>query len=530
MKLIKRFGASFHTRTGAYIFFVLAAVAFFLMRSAAKWAGWLPEIYGEYFASAMLVAIGACALILLGLLFLAGKMKEYRALCVIHTVFCVLAGVLFGFTLVLNFGLDNGPNWPGIYNGLQFLQPNLLYLGLALGLPFFILLYPKLKKSAKIFTALLICIAVALPIAIPCFQAQTPFEMTTNPLVLDIGGDHYSVVFATNRNSTAYLRYTFEGEEFTVANAFSGRMNVGRVHSMRVPRDHLNANSYYVIVREVLSSLDSGTQFGVTIESPVFNFRGEYKDGLNILIATDWHAQPEKVLAAAAHLPAPDLLLMLGDLSGYNFEDNFILYTIAAGADITNSVIPAIYARGNHEMYGEMTHVIFPGLGLDSFYYQVRRGNILFTVADGADWSGERLDFSEFVRGTANSENDLFREEQLAWLADLEPGDEASFHFAAVHRPAFGNNEQRILFYEQLNRLGVDIQFSGDEHNLRLDQPGHERYNAPHPLLIAGGPMAGYGGDYIVSFAQVHADGAVHLLACDSTGVQHLDEIIQIRN
>jgi len=155
-------------------------------------------------------------------------------------------------------------------------------------------------------------------------------------------------------------------------------------------------------------------------------------------------------------------------------------------------------------------------------------GDYLFTVCDGADWSGERLDLRENIRGTTNSENDAYREEQLDWLASLEPGDEA-FHFAALHIPNFGNEAQRDRFYNELTRLGVDMQFSGNEHALYLDELNAGSYAAPYPLFIAGGPKDGsYGGLYVCSMAQVCADGSVHLLAYDSANEKLMDETIRI--
>jgi len=532
MKFLKRFEASFHSRTGAYIFYALTAAAFFFLLSAAEWASWIAELYplGERFVPTLLAAIGGCAVVNLGFLLAAKKLNRH-ALRTIHSIFCVLAGILFGYTLVLNFGLDAGLRWDRVQNGITYLLPNLPYLSLALGLPFAFVLYPALKKTARLILAVLISAAIALPLILIHFLPQEPFAMRTNPLVLDIGGGSYSVVFATNRESTAYVRYIFEGEEFTVADAFAGRMNIGRVHSFKVPREHLNGNSYHVIAREVLSSIDSGTEYGAAIKSPAFQFKGDYKEDLNILMAADWHDQPKKLLAAASNFPEPDLFIMLGDAASfYNTEDEFIINTIAAGADVTKSEIPAVYARGNHEIYGKMTEIIFPGLGLDSFYYQVRRGGYLFTICDGADWSGDRIDFSEYVRGSTNSENDVYREEQLDWLASLEPGDEA-FHFSALHIPDFGNEAQRDRFYSELGRLGIDLQFAGNEHALYLDEMNAGRYAAPYPLFIAGGPKDGsYGGIYVCSMAQVNAaDGTLRLLAYDSANEKLMDEKINIK-
>jgi len=530
MKFLRKFSASFHTRAGAFVFYALAAGAFILWHSA-RWAyGWIADLYPAGFIPLIFWLIGICAAATLAFLLLPKKLKERRALRVAHTIICVLAGAMFGYVFVLQFGLDSGPSMHAFRNGWVNLVPNLGYLGLALGLPFAFVIFPKLKKPAKVICAAAISLTVAATVLVPYAPVlQAPFGMQTLPLVLDIGDDNYSVVFVTNRRSTAYVRYTFEGEEFTVASAEDGRLRTGRIHSVIVPREHLNGNAYRIIAREVLLSIDSGVEFGTMIESDVFHFRGEFDDEVNILLGADIHNQGDKMIAAAANMPPADLFIMLGDMSSaVNSEDRLINYIIDFGAQVTRGEILAMFARGNHEMYGDYTHIIRPGLGMPSFYFQSRRGNLLFTIADGADWSGERLDFTEHVRGSANSENDLFREEQLAWLESLEPGDE-TLHFVAIHRPAFGNNEQRELFFGQLARFGVDMQLSADEHRLRLELPGEEgRYDAPHPLLIAGGPTDGYGGLMICTMVQVRADGSVRLLAYDSAGEQRMDETIRL--
>jgi hypothetical protein len=444
-------------------------------------------------------------------------------------VLCVLIGALFGFVFVLHFGLDNGPNMHAFRNGFTHLLPNLPYLGLALGLPFAFLIFPALKKPAKVVFAVVVSVAIAVTVIVSYIPVlQAPFGFLTNPLVLDVGDDNYSVVFATNRRSVAYLRYTLEGEEFTVASAEDGRLRTGRIHNVIVPREHLNSNAYYIVVREVLLSIDSGVEFGAVAQSDTFHFRGEFIDNPNILLGADLHNQGHNMITAAANMPEPDLFIMLGDMSsGVNNEYRLIRYIIDFGAQVTQSVIPAIFARGNHEMYGDYTHIIGPGLGMPSFFFQTQRGNILFTVADGADSYQDRPEeFLPFVRGTANSENNAFREQQLNWLETLESGDEL-LHFVAIHRPAFGHAEHRERFYAQMHRLGAHMQFSGDIHRLFLEMPGQEgaRFDAPYPILIAGGPTQGYTGLMICAMAQVNAvDGTVRLIAYNSANEQLMVE------
>jgi len=532
--MFKRFFASFHTRTGAFLFYALAAAAFLFLHSATFAHGWIAELYplGSAFVPTVLWVIAIFAMALLAFFLAAEKAREIKALRVTHAVICLLSGALFFYTALILFNIDSF-SWFGFARGFSHLAPNLIYLGAALILPFFFVIFPRLKKTVQAVLAVLTCLTVALAFIVPYIPALQPdFAFSTNPLVLDIGGDDYSIVFATNRNSTAYVRYTFQGEEFTVASAVDGRLRIGRIHNVTIPREHLNGNRYHIIAREVFSSHDSGTQFGATMHSDEFHFRGEFIDEPNILLAADIHNQGDRFLAAAANMPDPDLFIMLGDISSgvVNNCPAFLIYDIIGfGANATQSVIPAIFVRGNHEMYGEYTEIIRPGLGMPSFYFQTRRGNLLFSIVCSADFSGERLDFREFVRGTANTENNLFREEQLAWMESLAPCDE-TLHIALVHRPDFGNAAQRDLYYAQMLRLGADIQFSGEIHRLTLEMPGEDgRFGAPFPMLTAGGPTEGYGGLMIGAMAQVRANGTVHLLAYDSAGEQRMNQTIALR-
>ncbi|MDR0531953.1 MAG: metallophosphoesterase [Oscillospiraceae bacterium] len=537
MKFFRQMGKAFHSRVGAFVFYALAASAALFLHSA-QWAyGWIAELYPlhERFVPTLFCVIGAAAAAGLGFFIAAAKLPGSRAARAAHSVVCVFSGVLFVYTTVLLFGLDKGFDPPSLRAGLLFLAPNLPFLGLALGLPFAFVLYPAIKQPARAALAILISLAVIIPVTSTNFiPKKKSFAISANPLVLDVGNGYYSIIFATNHKSTAELTYRSKTEEVTLKDAAFGRMNVSRIHHFMAPREQFNGSKYQFSAREVLSSVNANTEFGSTLQSDEFQFQGAYADSLNILIASDWHDQPENLLAAAANFPPPDLFLMLGDFaSNYNSEDEFIRNTIAAGADATKSSVPVIYARGNHELYGEMTDQIYPNLGLEHFYYQVRRGKYLFTVCDGAeDWEDQRGSANEYETGSVNSEAGPYRDEQLAWLDTLAAPEAGTFHFSLIHIPNFdeGHADRQARFFGALNRLNADMQFSGHEHALHLDRPGEGEYQPPFPLMIDGGPEdGGYSGAYVCSMAQVSADGAVHLTAYNSLNKKLLDETLQIQ-
>jgi len=535
MSFLKSIAARLRRQGWAYLFFCLSCLSITFLHSA-RWAyDWIAELYplGEKFVPTLFGIMGACATVNL-VFFLAGdSFRKYRWTQVLGSIFDVLAIVLFAYSTVLLFGLDSGISALGLKNGATSIIPNLPYLGLAIGLPFVFVLYPKLKKNARIAVAIAITAVIVVPLlAVNIAASRQPFVYTAQPLVLDIGGDNYSIVCATNRASTAYLNYSYDGAEISLPDATAGRMNVSRIHHFIVPRDNINQNSYSITAYEVRSSINANTEFGTKITTPTYNFKGEYKDNLDILIASDWHDMPDKLASAAANFNQPDLFIMLGDAaSNYNSEDEFIINTIYAGALVTKSETPAIYVRGNHELYGEMTDIILPNLGLDKFYYQVERGKYLFTICDSAEGGASKTLPTPNTKGSVNTENKLYHQAQLDWLNALPVPSEDTLHFAAVHIPEFNTIDSQIStdFYAELEHLQVRAQFSGHEHFIGLFMPEEEDYSAPYPLLIDGGPKdGGYTGDYVCSFVSITESGQMHLQAYDSTGEKMLDKTLQV--
>jgi len=177
MKSFRRLGKAFRSRTGAYLFFSLAAAAFLFLHSS-QWAyGWIAELYplDDKFVPILFCVIGLCAAAMFGCLFAADKIRGNRILSAIQTSFSVLTGTLFTYTAILLFGLDKGFKPDSLGNGLTYLLPNLPYLGTAILLPLPFLLFPAPKKAVKIILTALTCAALLAP-ALPLVMHTGPKE------------------------------------------------------------------------------------------------------------------------------------------------------------------------------------------------------------------------------------------------------------------------------------------------------------------------------------------------------------------
>jgi len=181
MKFIKRIDKAFHTRAGSYIFFVMAAAAFTFLYGS-RWAyGWIAELYplGDKFVPVLFCVITLCAAATLIFLLAHPKAEGRRALRAIHTVFCVLTGVLFVYTTVLLFGFDKGFDPTALKNGFWYLLPNLPFLFIALGL---FLPFAIFQKTKKAFIAILIGLAAAAILApVLYFILYPPLKFTPSP-------------------------------------------------------------------------------------------------------------------------------------------------------------------------------------------------------------------------------------------------------------------------------------------------------------------------------------------------------------
>jgi len=208
----------FHSRVGSFVFYALAVAAFFFFRSATFAHGWMAEVYFPGFVSMMLWIIPAVAALLLVYMLLPKSWREHIVTRIVHAVFCVLAGIFFGYTAQILFSIG----WPvqafTYQRGWSELAPNFVYLLALFVLPFAWLVMPALKRRSRTVIAVLASVVMVTVLVAPHMTHRaSPLELQAYPLVLDIGDDNYSVVFATTRRAVAYVQFEVDGEEITLA-------------------------------------------------------------------------------------------------------------------------------------------------------------------------------------------------------------------------------------------------------------------------------------------------------------------------
>jgi len=182
MNILRKFGNALHSRIGTFIFFALATSALVFLHNS-RWAfGWMTEIYPAWFIPLLFGMMIACVVVTFAFplavtLFGEEKVKGIRGIKALYIAFAVLTGALFGYALVLLFGLDAGIHPYRLVNGMQSLAPNLIFIGVAMGLLTLFLWVRQPKKIAQ--TALILLIAGAIifsPLWLPARVADARWE------------------------------------------------------------------------------------------------------------------------------------------------------------------------------------------------------------------------------------------------------------------------------------------------------------------------------------------------------------------
>jgi predicted phosphodiesterase len=309
------------------------------------------------------------------------------------------------------------------------------------------------------------------------------FRIITDPLVLD-NGDCYTILWGTNLPAIPFVSYTYANRSFVIYGQTEGKPDISIIQRVRVPYDHLRNNTYCVHSTRVIDERSYGGIQGKTIHSGMYQFTG---DSCRVILSvSDWHESLDPLFECAQRFPRPDLVILLGDGSDINFDQDIIEFLIAPGAKLTHSECPAIYSRGNHDCRGLAAHNLASKLGLGGLYYQCARDGILFTVLDtGEDKSDDDWEYAGFAQWAQ------YNEEQEKWLMSLT-GPNARFHpgdfrlrICVAHIGELSDFDQEIKqnWKRALGQMGTDGLIVGHSHQIR-HTPRGER---PYVFMMDGG-------------------------------------------
>lgn len=330
--------------------------------------------------------------------------------------------------------------------------------------------WPNAVKAA--FVAVIVAVAVIIG-----YQLR-PCDFTYGAVVYAVEDD-YQIVFSTSDSALGWVE--IGGESYYDLYAGSMR-SVDKVHKVTVPQSVLDAaGGYTVCAKQMIYRGPFGGYTGDTI-SRDYTFRPvDTADGLNYFSLSDVH---EAVGAATKAATAPqcqnlDFIVLLGDLVSMveTEADAQLANELAHG--ITGGEIPVIYVRGNHEIKGEYSEVLYKYVGAkgQDFHYTVTLGDDVFAVV--LDMGEDHEDDWWEYYGTAQF--DLYRQAQTDMLKEvLASGEYENYRYrlALCHIPfvyvdkhgyfeAFRNEWTALC-----NEMDLDMALSGHKHVMWSFVPG----------------------------------------------------------
>ena len=369
----------------------------------------------------------------------------------------------------------------------------------------FALFYPALSCKAKKRVSAL-AVAAVLLIGFNKFYPLTPYSITSAPMVIDTG-DCYSVVFSTSDEGTAYVKYLYEGKEYTVYDQSGGRLNAdSRIHSIPVPYEHLKNSAYSIGSTRVIDEFSYGSRLGKTIVSDEYVFTVNESENQKWLVISDWHTMLDKAYAAIDNAGEYDGVVLLGDATpGVDFEEEVVRNIVEFGGEVSKGTIPVIYARGNHETRGAYASELADALGMEQFYHTASFGDYSFLILD----SGEDKDDSHSEYGGMTDYN-TYRASMVEWLKGTEMATDKVVTLCHSWKISDVETELSVAGWNELERIGARLMISGHEHQCRFlgEKEGYEKENfEAHPDIIGYLDGGKVGDDYIASMLTLSPDG-----------------------
>ena len=373
--------------------------------------------------------------------------------------------------------------------------------------------FPSISdKRARTVIVVLVLLIVILGVLFAVYPPVN-YEFMSDPMVIDTGSD-YSIVFATSAAGTGYVEYEYGGKSYVVYDENDGRINgSSTIHSVNVPYEHLNGNSYKIGSMRVFGEYAYGGMNGRTIESESYEFTAVSGEEQTLLCISDWHTRTKKAKSAVSHLGEYDGVIMLGDAAASMQKEELAAeYIVAFGGDITGGKIPVIFARGNHETRGAYAGELKDALGMHEFYYETTWGDYRFIILDSAeDKADDHVEYGGMADYTA------FRTRMVEWLESLEKTDKKTV--VICHSPTIAAEDYLAeRAFAKIDELGAGIMLSGHYHNCYLEideESGFATY-------VDGGHNNGV---FIASRVKLSASG-IELYACDVEGAEKLSETV----
>ena len=311
-------------------------------------------------------------------------------------------------------------------------------------------------------------------VCVPSISA--PF--TTHPAVF-IVEDTYQIAFATNATGIAWVEVG--GVKYEDANY--GLMNWNsKYHKITVPQSALNSVDSYKICFRALSDRIPYTPVPGTTASRTYPFDGIPTNPV-FYCASDQHGSNDYNLAISTY-KAFDVYVIDGDYTSTLTKDGDLKLLLDMAGSVTKGRKPTIYARGNHEVRGSMSHELYRVSGYShttGAYYRVQMPGIFALVLDAGE---DKVDSHEEYGGTVDFAT--YRKEQTEWLRKIvkdREWEKYPVRMVFCHVPfAFYAVDTFESVYsewtELLDEMGISLVVSGHTHSQAFYNPTATRYKS----------------------------------------------------
>ena len=338
------------------------------------------------------------------------------------------------------------------------------------------------------------------------------FKIDNAAAVFETGDEMYTVMWTTTRPGSGYVTYTYDGKDYTVNDQENGCIrSLDTIHSVRVPKEHLDHNTYVVHSQYVATKQGYDAVKGKTVSSEPVHFKGyDGQDELNVLVLSDIHENRASADDAVKHFDEqPDLVVLNGDITSTMVEKKQVGTIISYANHFSNGgEIPVAYLRGNHETRGEYASEMpkYFKTGNDGLYYSFTYGPVHVLALDSGE---DKEDSHEEYSGLVDFTTYIAHESE--WLKNLTPEPDAQYNICFVHMPEledrYGNN-----WLGELGRLQTDAVIAGHWHSLDLN---FREGSAPFCRIIDGGKS---GSDGYIATMLTFTNGQMQVRSFDTAG------------
>ncbi len=368
--------------------------------------------------------------------------------------------------------------------------------------------------------------------SIPTSGTTDSYKFKATPAVYEMG-DGYAVIWATSFDGTGYIKYTYEGTEYTVYDEVAGIVKTNDyIHVVKVPHEHILGNSYTVYSQVVTNNNAASLSYGTTIScGPLTLRKYDSETSIDILQLTDTHNYADRALAAAKQFSTtPDLIVFTGDVASYiRSKDEIVTYVFSIMSKVSRGQFPVVFCRGNHDGWGRYGAMLLDYVPTETgeFYFDFEYGPLYGVVID----TGEDVAPSNNDPYNQVTNFDEYMAKQKAWLSTLRPSSKP-FSLAIYHIPILNKlrNTTTMNYAPLMNSLGFHFGICGHNHKTTWKDKGS--YNLNFPQIIVGGDP--YASDVTAARLSFNVDSTgtktLDIRAASQSGTTKIDKSITLES